>query len=273
MMVQITSADEGKISGTVSIVGAVQDGKNIAGARPFSGTIDGKAINLSIENGTGVSLATGAIEGDKLRLTWFANGSSTQATFEKSDAARFGELADASRTRAAEKRQDIESLAAAKDRTQRRSETQKSIEKLADKVFSKANELSEKSRKIDVLIAGYQAARNRTAKMKTAIQHINAKSPEGSYQISQINYQMNDLANDIESIHISVQNYRAALIGFANDAGSQSSQHLAECQTDRLLDCSRLSASMLLFQSRYKQFQRDYQRENTAYNAKSGADI
>lgn len=271
MMVQIASAHEGKISGTVALVGAAQDGKSIAGARPFNGTIDGKAINLSIENGTGVSLATGDLEDDKLRLTWFANGSSTQVTFVKSDAAKFGDLANATRVRAAEKKQDIESLRASKVRAQRRSETQKSIEKLADREFKKANELSEKSRKIDVLITGYRAARNRTAKMQSAIRNINANSSEGSYRISQINYQMDGLANDMENAHTGVQNYMTDLITYVNDASSQSSQRLAECQTDQLLDCSRLSESMQMFQSRYIQFQRDYQREKVAYSGKSGS--
>lgn len=271
IMVQIASLHDGQVSGTISLVGAQADGKNVAGTRPFTGTIEGKALNLSIENGTGVSLATGTLEGSTLRLTLFANGNSTQLMLAKSDAEKFDQLANATRVRAAEKKQDIESVAASKDRTQRRSETQRSINQLADREFAKAGELLEKSRRIDVLIAGYRAARDRTAKMQSTKHSINANSSEGSYRISQIDYQIDGLANDMENTHTSVQNYMTDLISFANDATLQSSQRLAECQTDRLLDCSRLSAGMQLFQSRYQQFRRDYQRENAAFTGKSGA--
>ena len=271
LMVQITSVHDGQVNGTISLVGAADDGKNVAGTRPFSGTIEGKALNLSIENGTGVSLATGELEGDKLRLTLFGNGNSSQFTLAKSDAEKFDQLANATRVRAAEKKQDVESVAASKDRAQRRSETQRSINQLADGEFAKAGEVLEKSRRIDVLIAGYRAARDRTAKMQSAKHSINANSSEGSYRISQIDYQIDGLANDMENTHTSVQNYMTDLISFANDATLQSSQRLGECQTDRLLDCSRLSAGMQLFQSRYQQFRRDYQRENAAFTGKSGA--
>ena len=64
LMVQFTSVHDGQVNGTISLVGAADDGKNVAGTRPFSGTIEGKALNLSIESGTGVGLGTGTFDGN-----------------------------------------------------------------------------------------------------------------------------------------------------------------------------------------------------------------
>ena len=272
LMVQITSVQDGQVSGTISLVGAADDGSNVAGSRHFSGTIEGKALNLSIENGTGVSLATGELEGDTLSLTLFANGNSSQFTLAKSDAEKFAELANASRVRAAEKKQDIEGEAALKDRVEQRSETQHSIDQLADSVFAKAGEVAKKSRKIGVVIAGYGAARDRTNRMRSAKSKINADSSEGSYRISQIDYQIDGLASGMEATHSEVQAYMRSLSAFVSDTSLKSSQFLAECRADQLLDCSRLSGSMQSLQTRYQQFRRDYARENATFNGRGESD-
>lgn len=273
IMVQFTSVHDGQVSGTISLVAANDEGKNLAGARPFSGTIEGKALNLSIENGTGASMATGTLDGDTLRLTLFGNGNSTQFTLAKSDAEKFNELVSASRIRAAEKRQEAEGIAALKDRMARRSKTQRSIDQLADSVFAKAGEVTEKSRKIDVVIAGYRAARDRTGGMQRARSNIDAESSEGSYRISQIDYEIDSLASDMENTHSDVQVYMRSLGGFVNDTTSKSSQFFAECRADRLLKCSRLSESLQSLQTRYQQFRRDYARENAAYRGQLGGNL
>jgi hypothetical protein len=270
MMVQFTSVRDGHVSGIVSLVAANKDGKNLAGTRSFSGTIEGKALNLSIENGTGVTMATGTLEGDTLRLTLFGNGNSTRFVLAKSEAEKFNEAANASRVRAAEKRQETESAAALSDRMEQRSKTQRSIDQLADSVFAKAGEVAEKSRKLDVVIAGYQTAKDRTGRMQSAMHNIDAASPEGSYRISQIEYQIDGLASGVENTHSEVQSYMRSLSGFVNDGTLKSSQLQAECQADRLLDCSRLSASMQSLQARYQQFQRDFERENAAFRRQRG---
>lgn len=270
MMVQFTSVRDGQVSGIVSLVAANEDGKNLAGTRSFSGTVEGKVLNLSIENGTGVTMATGTLEGDTLRLTLFGNGDSTNFVLAKNGAEKFNELANASRVRAAEKRQETESAAALSDWMEQRSKTQRSIDQLADSVFAKAGEVAEKSRKIDVVIAGYEAAKDRTGRMQSAMRNIDAASPEGSYRISQIEYQIDGLASGVKNTHSEVQSYMRSLSGFVNDGTLKSSQFQAECQADRLLDCSRLSASMQSLQARYQQFRRDFERENAAFRRQHG---
>lgn len=267
-MVQITSMENGQVKGSMSVVMADESGKTTAATRPMSGTIEGNALNLSVENGTSISLVTGTIEDDGLRLTFFAKGNSSQFKFAKSDASKFDELANATRHRAAQKGQEIESAAATKDRIEQRAKIQKSIDHLADAVFSKTQEVQEKVRKIDVVIAAYGAAHNRARKMQGAKAAIGSASPEAEYRASQIDYQLGSISNDMENMHNQVQNYMQSLDSFMADAASQSPHFLAECQVDELLNCSRLSAGLQSLQNRYQQFRASYDRENTAFKGK-----
>lgn len=268
LMVQITSNEDGRVSGSVSVVMADANGKTTAATRPMSGTIEGDAVNLSVENGTGLSLVTGAFDGENMRLTFFGNGNSSQLNFTKSDAGKFEELANARRHRAAEKQQEIETAAAMKDRMEQRAKRQKSIDWLANDIFRKAQEIQDKSKKVDVVIAEYRVAYERAAKMQTAKRSINNGSADAAYRVSQIDYELNSLSGDVEGMHTQVSDYKRSLDDFMADTVSKSPQLLAECQADELLNCSRLSAGLQLLQTRYQQFQQGYERENATFKGK-----
>lgn len=266
LMVQITSIENGRVNGSWSVVAAEDSGKTQAVTRPLSGTIEGNTLNLTVENGTGLSLVTGAIDGDDLRLTIFANGSSTQATLTKSDASKFEELANAERYRAAEKLKEVETAAASKDRIKQRSKIQDSIDQLADSMFEKAQKVHEDSKKTDIVIAEYRVGYSRVGKMRNAKQKFDADSGDDAYRISQLDYQIDGISNNMESAHTQVQSYMESLNGFMSDTGSQSSQFLAECAADELLNCSRLSSAKQTLTVKYQQFQKGYEREKAAYN-------
>lgn len=265
MMVKIASVSDGQVSGTISVVATDEEGKNQAGTRPLYGTIEGNALNLSIEGGNGVAMATGTIEGENLHLTLFGNGDSTRLTLAKSDTEEFNELANTSRVRAAEKKHEIESVAALHGRAEQRSKSQKAIDEFTDSTFANASEVLEKSRKIEVVIAGYRATRDRTGRMQTAKRGLDAQSYEGSYRVSQIDYQIDSLSNGMDTTHAEVRAYMQNLRDRMGEAKSKSAQHLTECQADQMLNCARLSASMRLLQTRYQQFRRDYARENASF--------
>lgn len=270
MMVQITSIDEGRVNGTMSVVVADENGKTSAVTRPLSGTLEDNALNLSVENGTGLSLVTGMMEGEKLRLTFFGKGDSSQIVFAKSNAAEFDKLVGATRHRSAEKQQEIETAAAQKDRMEQRSKTQKSIDDLADKLFAKAQELQEKSKKIDIVIASYRSARDRIGKMQTAKRGIDTGADDGSYRIGEIDYDINGISSDMDSTHRDVQSYAQSLDGFMTETASQSPWLIAECGADNLLLCSRLSESANLLKTRNQEFQIAYSREKAAFAGKRG---
>lgn len=267
-MLQITSIEDGRVNGSLSVIGATDDGKTPAVMRPISGTIDGKTLNLTFENGTGLSLVTGAIDGDNLRLTLFNNGNSTQLTLAKSDASKFEELANKQRHLAAEKLQQVETAAASKERIKQRSKIQDSIDRLADSMFEKSQEVLEKSKKTDIVIAEYRLAYTRVGKMQNAKQKFDAESVDGAYRNSQLDYQIDDISNDMEGVHMQVQFYMDSLRHFMAGADAQSAYYLAECSADKLLSCSRLAAAKQSLTVKYQQFEKSYEREKSAYNGK-----
>lgn len=268
LLVQITSNEEGKISGSMSAVTADANGKTTAVTKSLSGTIEGDAVNLSVENGKGLSLVTGTFDGENMRLTFFGDGNSSQMNFIKSDAGKFEELANARRHRAAEKQREIEVAAAMKDRMEQRAKRQQSIDWLTNDIFKKAQEIQDKSKKTDVVIAGYRVVYERVAKMQAAKKSINNGSSDAVYRVSQIDYELNSISNDVEGMHNQVNNYKRSLDELMTDTTSQSPQFLSECQADELLDCARLSTGLQLIQTRYQQFQEAYERENAAFKSR-----
>lgn len=267
-MVQIASIEDGRVNGSVSMVTADENGKTTAVTRPLTGTIEGKALNLSVENGTGLSLVTGMVQGDNLRLTFFADGNSTQMNLAKSDAGKFEQLANAKRHRAAEKQQGIETAAAMKNRVEQRSKTQKSIDQLADTVFDKTREVQEKSRKIEDVLTGYRAAYDRVSRMQLAKRRQDNGSPEAEYRVTQIDNELDSISNDLEGSHDQVQYEMQSLSDFMSDTTAKSSQILAECVVDQLLNCSRLSVGMQTLRVQYQKYQGNYARENAAFKSR-----
>lgn len=270
MMVQIASIEDGRVTGTVSMVKSDKDGTTDAVARPFTGTLENKALNLSLENGRGLSLVTGILDGENLKLTFFGNGNSSQIAFIKKDAGEFDKLVGNTRVRSAEKQQEIEIAAAQKGRMEQRSKTQKSIDGLADRTLAKASELREKTKKLDLVIAGYQSAGSRIGKMQVAKRNLNANSDDAAYRASSIDYDIDGLSDDVAAMHGDVQSYAKNLSSFIAEASSSSASLFVECGADALLDCSRLREAMALVMTRNREFLGALTRENAAFNRHGG---
>lgn len=265
VMVQITSIEKGLVNGTIAMVTANQDGGNDAAARPFSGTIEGGAVNLTIGTGLGSALATGKFDGDQLRLTLYANGKSSQITLAKSDAGKFDELANATRVRASEKKQQIQSAAVATKREVQRSTFQETIDRQAHSILEKATELGGKIQKFEAVMASYRDARQRATAMKTAKHKLSASLGNGSFQAGQIDFKLDSLANSVERTHSDVSNYMTSLTSFVDDAAIQSRKMLAECDIDHSLNCSRLLTNNEVLQGRYELFRHSFKQEKEAF--------
>lgn len=151
MMVQITAIDDGRVTGTLSMVSANSQGKTSAVTRPLSGTLEGEALNLTIDNASGPSLITGTLDGDALRLTFFGRENSSEVVFTRSDAEKFNALVADTRQQAAATKLGLEADAAQQDRITRRAKTQAAIDRDADRLLAKAQELSEKLKRLDVI--------------------------------------------------------------------------------------------------------------------------
>lgn len=265
MMVQITSIDAGRVTGTLSMVSADNHGKTSAVTRPLSGTLEGEALNLTIDNAAVPSLITGTLDGDALRLTFFGRENSSEVVFTRSDAAKFNALVADTRQHAAATKLGLEADAAQQDRITRRAKTQAAIDRDADRLLAKAQELSEKLKRLDVITAQHRALHDRIAKLQAAQRTTDSGTSDGAYRASQIDYELSRLRDDMETPHRSVEAYGQSLRDFADDAASLMGERLAECEADKLLDCSRLTSGFKLFHTRYAAFSTAQSREKAAF--------
>ena len=269
MMVQITAIDAGRVSGTLSMVSTDDKGKTSAITRPLSGTLEGEALNLTIDQASGASLVTGTLDADAMRLTFFGTGNSSEVVFAKSDAAKFNALVAKTRQQAATTKQGLEADAAQQDRITRRTKTQAAIDGDADQLFAKGQELSEKIRRLEVIVAQHGASKGRIAKLQAAQRAEDSSTSDGNYRASQITYEITRVQDDMEALHRSVEAYAQSIRDFADDAASLMGKRLAECEADKLLDCSRLRSGFKLFHTRYASFGAAHTREQAAFAGKA----
>ena len=260
-MVQLTSMTDGKVAGTLSVLSVKPDGKIDAVSRPLNGTIENGAVNLTVENGTGISLVTGKVAGDKLFLTFFFHGNSERRMFTKGEASKFDELADKLRVKAASNLESVEVGAAQADRIKQRSKTQGEIDRLADEALSLTEEASSKITKFNQVIAAYKVAAGRRQRM------IAAKQSANEFDAGQIEFQMTGLDSDMKNIHQSVIDYRNKLGNARGRLGTQAMPYRIECQSDQLLSCQRLGDALIAFGKVANDFNKAFQREEAAFKA------
>ena len=261
VMVQLTSMTDGKIAGTMSVLSVKPDGKIDAVSRPLNGTIENAAVNLTVENGTGVSLVTGRIAGDRLFLTFFAHGNSEKLMFTKGEASKFDELAAKLRVKAASNIEGVEVGAAQADRIKQRSKTQGEIDRLADEALSLTEEASSKITKFDRVIAAYKIAAGRRQRM------IVAKQSANEFDASQIEFQMTGLDSEMENIHQSVIDYLNKLGNARRRLGAQAMPYRTECQSDKLMSCQRLGDALIASGKVANEFNKAFEREEAAFKA------
>lgn len=261
VMVQLTSITDGRVAGTMSVLSVKPDGKIDAVSRPLNGTIENAAVNLTVENGTGVSLVTGKVAGDKLSLTFFAHGNSTKLMFTKGEASNFDELADKLRVKAASNLEGVEVRAAQAGRIKQRSKTQGEINSLTDETLSLTEEASSKITKFDGVIAAYKVAAGRRQRMTAA------KRLANDFDGGQIEFQMTSLDNDMENIHQSVVDFRNKLGDALGRLETQAIPHKTECQSDKLLSCQGLGDALIAFGKVANEFNKAFEREEAAFKA------
>jgi hypothetical protein len=270
VMVQITSLEGHNIGGYFSLVSAEEGGKVEAGRRPFSGTIEDGALNLSVENGTGVSLVTGHLDGGNLQLTFFNNGASTKLTFEKSDAAKFDQTATRVREAAAGDLQQMQAVAAAQQNISHRSDQQKSIDRLTSLLEATTTSLAENTRKIPLAIAAYHTAGAKTQTLQQARAGLSAASYDSEYKSSQIEYAIDGMKNQVEQAHANLSQMAETLSRVRQSKHDEADTMFSQCQADSLLNCNGLRVSLSKFDAATAEFQGNFAREQAAFQEFKG---
>ncbi|HZV19107.1 MAG TPA: hypothetical protein VFF84_10505 [Sphingobium sp.] len=93
IMLQLHSPDSRSVFGSVISTEVVEGMRVVAGNKPISGTIEGKAINFTINHPPGNdppnTPVSGIMSGNDLTLTFYAHGNATELTFHRSTAEKY----------------------------------------------------------------------------------------------------------------------------------------------------------------------------------------
>jgi hypothetical protein len=265
-LVQIDDVQDHTVHGTLSIVATDAKGEVIARRTPISGTVDGKALNLTIENGNGSGMATGSVVPAGLQLTLLGNGQSMRLLFKRANAAEFDKIVSDVRAKSAHARQDTATAAIQDEHTKELVNVQRAVESAADRLFADAQSATEKSRRIENVIAGYPRFAARAAQLRAAARQIDARDDDSgrlqdiSWRLSANRDTVADAHSDAQGAARDLESSRSADLGRVN-------QLLAECQNDRRLTCTRLAEAFSAYSAGSNNLRAAIVREASAFDA------
>jgi hypothetical protein len=238
MLLELKPGDGHEVKGTLSVVGTAGGGKLTSGRRTFSGTMDGKAVNLSVENGTGVTLATGLITGDGLELTFLNDGVSAKMLFRPEPAEQFPKLVDQFRQRSAEQRQAAQQDARLAIQQKALLADQDGINRIAADLNAKAQAVADAAAQVRAVAQSYTAVAAQTARLRSAEASASERLGDDDYRVGQFTLAREQIGDRAKSNHQAVFD----LIARARDATARHEADVAGadqlCATKPGLDCS-----------------------------------
>jgi hypothetical protein len=265
-LVQIDDVHDQNVNGTISFVGADATGKILSTRTPLSGTIDGKAVNLTIENGMGSGMATGTVVPAGLQLTLLANGQSMRLLFKRADPAEFDKIVTDVRAKATQARQDTATAAIEDAHTKELANIQRNIESAADRLFADAQGASEKALHVENVIAGYPRFTARAAQLRAAARQVDPHN-DLTGRFDDIRWRLSANRDTVSGAHSDAQAAVRDLDGSNAGDVSRANQLLAECQIDRRLNCKRLAGALNAYNSNVAGLRAAVGREGSAFEA------
>jgi hypothetical protein len=265
-LVQIDDVHDRNVNGTISIVGTDAKGQIVSRRIPVSGTVEGKALNLTFENGTGSGMATGTVVPAGLQLTLLGNGQSMRLLFKRADPAEFDKIVSDVRTKAAQARQDIAAAAIDDEHTKELASVQRNIESAADRLLADAQIANEKSRQVENVISGYPRFTARAAQLRAAARQVDARN-DISGRLDDIRWRLSANRDIVANAHSDSQAAVGDLEGSNASDVNRANQLIGECDTDRRLNCARLAGALNAYSTSAAGVRAAVGREGSAFES------
>ncbi|HEY1604501.1 MAG TPA: hypothetical protein VGF77_02775 [Allosphingosinicella sp.] len=247
MLLEMKPGEGHEVKGTLSVVGTEAGGKLTSGSRTFSGTIDGKAVNLSLENGTGITLATGVMTGDGLELTFLNNGVSAKMLFKPEPAEQFPKLVDQFRRRSAEQKQAVQQDALLAIQQKALSADQDGINRIAADLNAKAQAVADAATQVRAVAQSYAAMTVQTARLRTAEASAAQRLGPDDYRVGQFTLAREQMGDRAKNNHQAVFD----LMARAREATARHEADVAGadqlCRAKSALDCSGVDSAILSY--------------------------
>jgi hypothetical protein len=266
LMVQVDAVDHRDVHGTISIASFDDSGAVHSRRVPISGTIEGKALNLSVENGTGTDMLNGTVVTDGLDLTMMGNGGSARYLFKRKDAAEFNRVIASLKTQSAQERQQKQTAVLQNQKAARSVQLQSQIDVHADRLFSDAQVINAKARQLDTAVAYYHRISDRNGQLRTMAARLDSRSDTSNDRLGDINNRLDGNRNLANSTHGNVQDFWRNVEGESDAGLTRASQFMNECQSDQRLSCAELQRAVAAYSSSVTVLGAAAARESAAYN-------
>jgi len=266
LMVQIDSVDHRDVHGTISIATFGDNGTVSSRRVPISGTIEGQALDLTVENGTGMNMLNGSVVPDGLDLTMMGNGGSARFLFKRKDAAEFNRVIASLRTQSAKALQDKQEVVLQDQQMARGLQVQTQINAHTDRLLSDAETINAKARQLDNAIAYYHRISARNGQLRTMAARLDSSSDANSDRLGDISSRVDGNRNLASSAHGQIQDLWRNIEGQSDASLTRANQFMSECQSNPRLKCDELQTAVSAYSSSVTALEAAAARESAAYD-------
>ena len=265
MMVQIDSVDHRDVHGTVSLATFDNSGVVHSSRVPISGTVEGKALNLSVENGAGTTVLNGTIVPVGLDLTGMGNGHSIRFLFKRKDASEFNLALEKLRTQSAQSQQEGQAAAFKAESAARGVQLQSQINGHIDQLLSDAEAITAKTRQLDNAIVYYQRISARNAQLRATAARLGSDDATG--RTADAESRVDGNRNLAANAHDQMRSFWQNVQGQSEANLRRASDFMAECQSNSRLSCSRLASAVAEYSNSVSELRTAVGRETAAYDS------
>lgn len=268
-MVQIASVKNHEVDGTFEMVEVDQNGKTNAVSRALSGRVADGVLNLSIENTTGIGLATATMTDDGMKLTLFANGASQQIALKRRSASDFASAENELRRTAAQYQQDAQAAEMRRVEAKNLEAEQGRINRLVGDITDRITLTADDAAKLDGVIQGYRTAAIRSGRLKALKAHIAATAGSNDVRIGGLDMASEQTADSAISMHGQVVAVTQRIQQALHDRAEQATVLQTECAAKPALDCTNLNRALATYHQHVTAFLQASAREGAAYRAEA----
>lgn len=265
LMVEIQTGKDSEVSGAITLVGVDPRGALISGKRPFSGTIQGDTLNLNIENGLGLTIATGTKIDEGLDLTLLHDGTSERYTFKRQQPDQFPKIVADFRVRAASQKQAVQQASLDVIKQKALVGYQDRINSIAAEVTKGADSITDATSRVNSAAQSYLPVSIKVSRLRSVEKATSSRFGSDDYRVGQLSLTREQESDSAKTNHEAV----SGLVARLHEATARHETDAATanelCRGNTWLDCHILIAAMNAYRLNAREFFDSVAKETTAF--------
>lgn len=265
LMIELQPEKDAEVTGAITLVGVDPKGALISARRSLSGTVSGDTLNLNIENGSGLTIATGTKVEEGLDLTMLHDGTSEHYIFKRQSPEQFPKIVADFRVRAATQKQAAQQASLDVIKEKALAGYQDRINSIAAEVTKGAEGVSDATSRINSAAQSYLPVSIKIARLRSAEKATSSRFGSDDYRVGQLTLTREQESDSAKTNHEAVSDLvarlREATARHETDAATASEL----CRVNTALDCHILNAAMNAYRVNAREFFDSVTKETTAF--------